>query len=356
MALLEGSILVTGCNGGLGTAIIDQILHRPELAKSYYGLYSVRKIDSATRAKAVLEKSKSAAHDHELLAIDLASLASVREAAEKINKRVAEGSLPRIRALVLNAGYQEHDTQGFTNDAFDTSFQSNYLSHFLLTLLLLQSMDKENGRIVVLSSWTHDTADPRNKMGLTGKCYEPEKFRQIFDESVDTEGLAKGTWSSAQEYPGIADAGYRRYGAAKLCLVMMFRELSTRLASDPELSHVSVLAVDPGAMSTEIARRATWLIRVIVMRYLLPIVNPIINWFQPHGDMRTPWISGGDIIRAIFDTETLGEHPNGTYLNGSILAEPSLEAKDEKKRRKLWRDSLGYARVKDRDTVLVDWA
>ncbi len=37
------------------------------------------------------------------------------------------------------------------------SFQVNYLAHFLFTLLLLQSMDKTHGRIVVIGSWTHES-------------------------------------------------------------------------------------------------------------------------------------------------------------------------------------------------------
>jgi NAD(P)-dependent dehydrogenase (short-subunit alcohol dehydrogenase family) len=153
---VQGSILITGSNGGLGSSIVDRILHQPNLAKGYYGLYTVRNPESAANVSKVLEKAESVQHTNELVPIDLASLASVRKTAEDINKRVASGSLAPIRALILNAGWQEQTTQTFTNDGFDMSFQANYLSHFLLTLLLLQSMDKEHGRIVVLGSWTHE--------------------------------------------------------------------------------------------------------------------------------------------------------------------------------------------------------
>jgi NAD(P)-dependent dehydrogenase (short-subunit alcohol dehydrogenase family) len=46
--------------------------------------------------------------------------------------------------------------ENFTDDGFDMSFASNYLGHWLLTLLLLQSIDRECGRIVVLGSITHE--------------------------------------------------------------------------------------------------------------------------------------------------------------------------------------------------------
>lgn len=154
--MTKGSILVTGANGGLGSAIVDQILHRPSLAQEYHGLYTVRKVENADAVKKVLQSAGKVNHQYDLVPLDLASLASVRQAAADINSRVSSGEIPPIRALVLSAAYQEHDQHDFTKDGFDMSFQSSYLSHFLLTLLLLQSMDKEKGRILVLGSWAHE--------------------------------------------------------------------------------------------------------------------------------------------------------------------------------------------------------
>ena len=71
--------------------------------------------------------------------------ANVRLIATTINKRVAESSLPPMHALILNAGYQEHTEQYSSEDGLDMSLQCNYLSHWLLTLMLLQSMDKRQG-------------------------------------------------------------------------------------------------------------------------------------------------------------------------------------------------------------------
>lgn len=153
----QGTVIVTGANGGLGNAIVSHILDRQDLNTNYYGIYTVR--DTVRGARTVLrtlEWAKSVKHSHELLAMDLGSLDSVRRAARDINSRVANGTIPPIRALILNAGWGEQTTHSFTNDGFDMSFQVNYLSHFLLTLLLLQSMDKKHGRIEVLGSWTHE--------------------------------------------------------------------------------------------------------------------------------------------------------------------------------------------------------
>lgn len=107
MASSQGTILLTGANGGLGSAIVAGILKKPELA-AYTGVYTVRKAATATQLKTVLN-SGSKAHKHDIVDLDLSSLASVRKMATEINRRVAAGELPPIKALILNAAYQDHE-------------------------------------------------------------------------------------------------------------------------------------------------------------------------------------------------------------------------------------------------------
>ncbi|KAI1084418.1 NAD(P)-binding protein [Whalleya microplaca] len=354
MTAPTGTILVTGANGGLGSAIVSHILGSESLAKPHYGLYTVRNVQRAAAVQKVLQKAAGAGHKYDLVPLDLCSLASVRKAAADINSRVANGSIPPIRALVLNAGWQEYTTSTLTDDGFDMAFQSNYLSHFLLTLLLLQSMDKEHGRIIVLGSWSHDTTDERNKSGPLAKAYESEKYNEIFKQPMDVEKLARGRWSTAEEHPGDADAGFRRYGAAKLCEVMMMRELSSRIARDPALSSISVIGLDPGAMNSNLGQRGNLAIKMI-FNIVLPVMTPVMTCLQPNGALRTTSKSASDVIQACFDTKKLGEHPNGVYMDGSEISDVGPEAKDEAKCKKLWSESIGFAQVKEGDTVLSDW-
>lgn len=157
MADREGTILLTGANGGLGSAIVSKILSSPDLASSYHGIYTVRQVDRATALNSLLQTTHARQHHaHEIAALDLSRLESVREVAREINSRVSAGLLPPLRAVILNAAYQEWTTQDYTPDGFDMSFQCNYLSHWLLVLLILQSMDEEHGRVVVLGSWSHE--------------------------------------------------------------------------------------------------------------------------------------------------------------------------------------------------------
>ncbi|KAK3367596.1 putative short-chain dehydrogenase [Podospora didyma] len=341
------SILVTGANGGLGSAIAGALASGSARGSEYHGLYTVRNVEKATDLRRVLSQTAATTHKHDVIEMDLGRLESVRQAARDINRRVAEKSLPPIRALVLNAAYMESFEQNFTPDGFDMSFQVNYLSHFLLALMLLPSMDKEHGRVVVLGSYTHD---PRDKRATSRGWFAGDQWKTLFH---DTESLAKGSWSSSAEFPDEA-GGIRRYGAGKLCLLMMMHELQSRLLDDPTLSKICVVGVDPGGMGSSLFRRTGFFIRAFAPT-LLPYVAPIIGLFTENPRVRTTKRSASDVLHAAFDTETLGEYPRDVYVDGRTPATTSEESRDPEKRKALWTDSVELVQIKEADTVLARW-
>jgi NAD(P)-dependent dehydrogenase (short-subunit alcohol dehydrogenase family) len=210
--MAKGSVLITGANGGLGSAFVSQFLKSP-YAKDYRGIYTVRNPTTATGLQAVVKQAPEG-HAFETLALDLSSLEKIRATAKDINARVANGTLEPIRALVLNAAFQEANGESlvpktYTNDGYEAAFAINYLANFLFVLLILQSMDKEHGRIVMISSGTHDAYNPRNMNN-----FKDEKYKIMY---TDTESLAKGI---SYTDGGGFDAGMRRYGASKLLMVM----------------------------------------------------------------------------------------------------------------------------------------
>lgn len=149
----HGTIILTGANGGLGTSIVSQITTSPSLSLSYHGIYCVRNTNSCPSLNTALTSHST--HSHSKYSLDLSDLASVRDVARDINGQVAAGVIPRIHALVLNAGFEEFTSDTHTADGFDMAFAANYLGHWLMTVLLLESMDRERGRVVWLSSWVH---------------------------------------------------------------------------------------------------------------------------------------------------------------------------------------------------------
>lgn len=150
----RGTVLITGANGGLGVAVVREILSRPDLASNNYGIYTVREASSAARLQSALETSSE--HSNDILSLDLTRLDDVRRIASDVNARISSGLIPPIRALILNAAFLEFEEQTWTQDGYDMAFASAYLGHWLLTLLLLQSLDRESGRIVVIGSSAHE--------------------------------------------------------------------------------------------------------------------------------------------------------------------------------------------------------
>lgn len=169
----KGTVVLTGANGGLGVATVTKLLSRPDLA-ALHGIYAVRNASSAPALQSALQGAVRP-HPHDIVSLDLTRLADVRKLAADINSRVATGEIPAIRTLILNAAYLEFEEQTWTEDGFDTAFVAAYLGHWLLTVLLLQSMDRKLGRIVVISSSAHEQVHPKRQ---PTKC-------ELCDESCD---------------------------------------------------------------------------------------------------------------------------------------------------------------------------
>ncbi|KAJ0361268.1 hypothetical protein COL26b_013776 [Colletotrichum chrysophilum] len=127
---IKTSTLITAADTKIGTSILRRFLSQRGLAQLQHGIYLAG--DIADVKKTLLENARPQ-HSYETMRLDQSSVASVRRVASDINKRVAAGFMPPIQALVL------------TSD-------QNQSANFLLCLLLLQSMDKNRGRIIAVRS------------------------------------------------------------------------------------------------------------------------------------------------------------------------------------------------------------
>jgi len=79
----KGAILVTGANGGLGSAMVEQITSKPEFS-AYHGLYTVRDKGTAHALTSILSSAGST-HAYDILSLDLTKLDNVRSVAEQVN-------------------------------------------------------------------------------------------------------------------------------------------------------------------------------------------------------------------------------------------------------------------------------
>ncbi|GAW25122.1 putative NAD -binding domain protein [Rosellinia necatrix] len=102
MAATKGSILVTGANGGLGSAIAEHIAREPELS-TYHGFYTVRDATSAPAlASALAHGGSTHPHEHDVVSLDLTRLDNVRQVANHVNVRRYPQTITAINTLTVS--------------------------------------------------------------------------------------------------------------------------------------------------------------------------------------------------------------------------------------------------------------
>ncbi|XP_075191583.1 polyprenol dehydrogenase isoform X2 [Anomaloglossus baeobatrachus] len=151
----------------------------------------------------------------EFLFCDLASMKSIRSCVQNFKAKNLD-----LHLLVNNAGVMFFPEER-TEDGFEVHFGVNYLGHFLLTNLLLDTLRKSgtsdfNARVVTVSSATH------------------------FNGQVNFEDLQSSHMYSA----------HGAYSKSKLALVLFSYYLQHLLSL--EGSYVTSNAVDPGVVNTDL--------------------------------------------------------------------------------------------------------
>ncbi|WP_412063408.1 SDR family oxidoreductase [Rubrivirga sp. IMCC45206] len=207
---LEGkTFLITGANAGAGFQAARTLLQKDATV-----VMLNRSVEKSQAAIAELKDELGADADVSFIRTDLASLASVRQAAAEVLQ-----TLPRIDALVCNAAIAQVPTQRLTEDGFESQLGTNHYGHFLLCGLLFDRIEASHGRIVVVASLGYN-------MGI--------KTIQFDDMNWD-EGYAANTV----------------YSQSKLAQMMFAYELQDRLAAAVR-TDVEVYVCHPGSSATSL--------------------------------------------------------------------------------------------------------
>lgn len=189
--------------------------------------------------------------------------------------------------------------------------------------------------------------DPRN---ARTKAFDDPKYKTFVSDAASFAAIAKGEWSPASEDSSFR-GGYRRYGAAKLFLIMMQHELQGRLDVDSALSKICILGVDPGMMISGLQRLAPWVIRVLMFK----VIYPLVLYVNPNGPVRPLSRSAGDVLEAAFGMAGEGELLKDRYLDGKLPSGTSEESKDVTKRKLVWKETVNLAGLKEGETILPNW-
>ncbi len=322
------SVIVTGGNSGLGYECARAISGS---GSGWHVVLAVRDAEKGGRAaRGVSEETGNPGV--EAMALDLASLASVRSFAREVASR---DDLPPLKAVVCNAGLQVVAGTSYTDEGFETTFGVNHLGHFLLVNLLLKELSAP-ARVVVVSSGTHD---PGRRTGMPVPRYRGAEALAYPERHPNPDETSEG--------PGVV--GRRRYTTSKLCNAMFAYELDRRLRSEgvstPERP-ICVNAFDPGAMpNTGLTRDYGPLARFAWdkgLTLLLPV-------FRRLGvATSTPEVSGRALARLVTDPALEGV--SGRYFEINEEARSSEESYDERKAAELWETSVRLVGLRPEET------
>ncbi|KAJ3462173.1 hypothetical protein MRS44_010726 [Fusarium solani] len=234
-------ILVTGGNTGLGKqAILEFARHKP--LQIWLATRNLQKAEAAVAE--IKQQVPDAAI--KLLELDLASFESIHQAARSFLEKSE-----RLDILMLNAGIMAVPPE-LTKDGYEIQFGTNHMGHAYLTKLLLpvlentsQEQTETEPRVVCLASHGH-----------------------VY--------LRKGGFDfSTLHTTGESTGPLQCYYQSKLANILWVRQLAERYP------HLTVSAIDPGLVQTELAVKATgisWILRGIIKIMLLtPVEKGVKN-------------------------------------------------------------------------------
>lgn len=165
------NVMITGSNSGLGFETAKRIASD----KNYAIILACRNQEKAQEAQQkIIQETNNPNVSVQIL--DTSSLASARKCVERLRKENVH-----LYALVNNAGISVMH-EGITSEGFELVFATNYLGHYLLTMELLNSMDKD-GKIINVTSDMHNPPGGITWKGADYIAYEANKDRHRYSYS-----------------------------------------------------------------------------------------------------------------------------------------------------------------------------
>ncbi|OIW27677.1 putative short-chain dehydrogenase/reductase family protein [Coniochaeta ligniaria NRRL 30616] len=204
--------LITGAGSGLGFHAADHLLSL-NLSRL---IMAVRSVEAGKSAAAKLQAKYPSAHI-DVWPLEMTSYASIQALAARVDTE-----LPRLDIAILNAGVTALRHELVPSTGHEKVIQVNYLSTYLLAILLLPSLKSKSasprpGRLTIVGS------------GMAYYASLPNRHKVPLLASFDDTHIQK--WNPTE-----------RYAASKLLLHMFLVKLATHI--DPD--DVVVNICDPG--------------------------------------------------------------------------------------------------------------
>jgi NAD(P)-dependent dehydrogenase (short-subunit alcohol dehydrogenase family) len=203
------TILVTGCNSGIGLETVRVLAMR-----------GARVIGTARTEEKGRDAMARVKGETLSVACELAEPASVRACVERVKKDGA-----RLDAIVCNAGIMALPTRQVAH-GIELQLFTNHFGHFILVTGLLDRL-ADDGRVVAVASSAHHNAPPQ---GI------------LFDDLSMERGYSP--WSA--------------YGQSKIANILFAKGLAKRFEGTKKTAN----AIHPGVIATNLTRHMNPVIKV----------------------------------------------------------------------------------------------
>nr|PVC54034.1 hypothetical protein MACL_00003348 [Theileria orientalis] len=230
---MKGKVaLVTGGYSGIGYETVLQLLK--------WNCKVVICGRNKTKATNAIEKLKSTnsfdPFNVSFIEMDLDDLVSVKKGVEVFLK-----NYDSLDFLINNAGLYAAQCET-TKMNVERNFSSNFLGHFCLTQLLLETIKKTKGRIVNVSSMAHYHYDPN------------------MDKLLETKSTTALDTSEGSHY----------YGRSKFLMIWLARTLQRKMREEKQM--VLCFSMSPGLVKTPL----TWPMKGKYLCLIPRIFAPLI--------------------------------------------------------------------------------
>jgi len=246
-------VVITGTSSGLGRAATKALLGTGE----YHVIGAVRDLD---KMEIIAEMEGFDSSNFTPMECDLQSFSSVRNFVEGLKEYLSGRKLDR---LVCNAAvYQPTlDYAKWTPDGFEQQLQTNYLSHFLMISLLLDTMrGAQDPRCIMIGSVTGND----NTVG-GGGVWPRADLKNL-------EGLRLGGKRPLSMIDGYNFNGAKAYKDTKLALMMLANTLHSKYNKATGISFSSMY---PGCIAAS------------------PLFREKRPWFRKYFPVFMKYITGG---------------------------------------------------------------
>jgi len=271
------TMLVTGCNSGLGLETIRALASRG--ARIIAAARTLDKARAACGGGADVNKMQG---DFLPVACELSEPASIRACIDAVKS--AAGPLD---AIVCNAGVMAPPKLRQAH-GYELQFFTNHVGHFILVTGLLDRLAPA-GRVVVVASNAHRRAP--------------------------AAGIEFDNLSGARGYSPM-----RAYGQSKLANILFTRELARRLGSGGQTAN----CLHPGVIATNLMRTVP-----LVGRVAMSLATPLVLKTAAEGAATQCYLATSPAVASV----------TGAYYRDCNPAQPRPIAKDDALAARLWTTS-----------------